>query len=1049
MSRLTPFRVVVCLVVFVFVPRLQAGKVTLASLTISPSTFTAGYAPTVTATLTGAAPKNGGAAVTVTSSNQNVLTGPFTINIAGGATSGSANIASYWVTSNTNVTLTGSYNNTTASATATVTPVTVYQTVNLSPQELTAPNTTTATVYINGYAPAGGAVVSLTSSSASAPVPATVTVPYGSSNVSFPIATSQPSNGQDVVTITATMNGTSGSGTLYVDPCSLGQMGIPPPNVRDYVWIDDATPQGGVLTGGSWSGWAATNPATGNYYLTTPNAPGAHDATITGATATMTVGSGDNLMVYLLPTRCAPTREIVLGWHTTSGVWKKAYFGTALIGGEAGMVSLGAIPNQEPLAWRRIEIPSTQLGLDGATIDGFTIQCYDGQVFADHIGRYCPQALVAAPTIPATDTIRIDDSLTGGYMYYGTFDPSQHASGTQSLISQLGGTPGTAAPIDIFITGSPMTVHIGESLSLYALGGVCQPPTEVLVTYHTTTGESPTVFWGTPHHASGETTSLGPVPGSAQWTRLSVPAASIGLEGKTIQEITITTYDGVAWFDAIGHSASTCVTSTAAAPAISANDVTWVNDSAGLGNGGVWDTAQHADGTQSLTKPGGGDNTNLSFTVTPATNTAVAFNEGLVFYVLLDPCAPPSEIAVTWTDSNNAVHGVWAGVNHNLGGESSGWSGFTFPQAGTWTRVEIPTSVFNLEGLSVNSINAYFYGGKAWFDHFAKYPQPCATPRQSQPSPPPPDETWFDDGNVAALASFDMYDTSQSATGVGSYTQTATSGYQYQYTQFLNISRQVGYGDIMVYYLLIGTCSPTYEVLARWQADGATHGAYFGSAGFGGEGTYYFRLGDLPPQGVWTRVEIPASQLGIEGKTVSDFDVVNTYGKVWVDHVGRIACTWPAPSQPALPGTDTVWIDDAVPPGASSTIVWSSQQAASGTQSMGGPVDQSFNTTNVSFAVDAGDKLVMYLLSDPCKPASEVVLDVTTADGINVRAYWGTLLSYWDAATSVNMGAVPAAGQWQRLEVPASALGIEGKTVTAIKTEYIGHAWLDRIGKSQ
>src|SRR5262249_37556575 len=136
----------------------------------------------------------------------------------------------------------------------------------------------------------------------------------------------------------------------------------------------DAAPTGAVLSGsGYWDGYTVANPATGNYDLTTGNAAGTHEATITGATATMTVASADNLVVYLLPHRCAPMREIVLGWHTTGGVWKKAYFGTPLIGGEGSMLSLGALPNQEPIAWRRIEIPAVQLGLDGATVDGFTV----------------------------------------------------------------------------------------------------------------------------------------------------------------------------------------------------------------------------------------------------------------------------------------------------------------------------------------------------------------------------------------------------------------------------------------------------------------------------------------------------------------------------------------------------------------------------------------------------------------------------------------------------------------------------------------------------
>ncbi len=59
----------------------------------------------------------------------------------------------------------------------------------------------TATVTLNGTAPAGGWVVDLVSTSSSAVVPSTVTVPAGARSATFPIATS-PVAGNAVATIT-------------------------------------------------------------------------------------------------------------------------------------------------------------------------------------------------------------------------------------------------------------------------------------------------------------------------------------------------------------------------------------------------------------------------------------------------------------------------------------------------------------------------------------------------------------------------------------------------------------------------------------------------------------------------------------------------------------------------------------------------------------------------------------------------------------------------------------------------------------------------------
>jgi hypothetical protein len=47
------------------------------------------------------------------------------------------------------------------------------------------------------------------------------------------------------------------------------------------------------------------------------------------------------------------------------------------------------------------------------------------------------------------------------------------------------------------------------------------------------------------------------------------------------------------------------------------------------------------------------------------------------------------------------------------------------------------------------------------------------------------------------------------------------------------------------------------------------------------------------------------------------------------------------------------------------------------------------------------------------------------------------------------MGVLPAAGQWIRLEIPASSIGMEGRTLAGIWTNaFSGQVWFDRIGKN-
>jgi hypothetical protein len=76
----------------------------------------------------------------------------------------------------------------------------------------------TGTVTLNGPAPAGGALVALSSSNpALATTPASVTVPAGETSASFPISTALAAESA-VVTITATLDGLAKSASLEVGP---------------------------------------------------------------------------------------------------------------------------------------------------------------------------------------------------------------------------------------------------------------------------------------------------------------------------------------------------------------------------------------------------------------------------------------------------------------------------------------------------------------------------------------------------------------------------------------------------------------------------------------------------------------------------------------------------------------------------------------------------------------------------------------------------------------------------------------------------------------
>jgi uncharacterized repeat protein (TIGR03803 family) len=80
--------------------------------------------------------------------------------------------------------------------------------VTLNPAQVTGGSSSTGTVTLTGPAPAGGAVVTLGSSSGNAAVPATVNVPAGSSSATFPVTTTSVT-----ITTTATITGNYGGQT--------------------------------------------------------------------------------------------------------------------------------------------------------------------------------------------------------------------------------------------------------------------------------------------------------------------------------------------------------------------------------------------------------------------------------------------------------------------------------------------------------------------------------------------------------------------------------------------------------------------------------------------------------------------------------------------------------------------------------------------------------------------------------------------------------------------------------------------------------------------
>jgi uncharacterized repeat protein (TIGR03803 family) len=194
-----------------------APAASLTSVTLNPTQVTGGSPSTGTVTLSAPAP-SGGASVLLTSSSPALASVPGSVTVAAGSTSASFPVTTVTVTSAATATITGTYGGQSRSATLTVVPpagVTL-SSLTLSPTLVRGGFNSVGTVRLTAAAPAGGAVVTLKSSSPGvASVPASVTVAAGLSSVTFTVRTVRVIR-STTVTISAAYGGATKTALLTV-----------------------------------------------------------------------------------------------------------------------------------------------------------------------------------------------------------------------------------------------------------------------------------------------------------------------------------------------------------------------------------------------------------------------------------------------------------------------------------------------------------------------------------------------------------------------------------------------------------------------------------------------------------------------------------------------------------------------------------------------------------------------------------------------------------------------------------------------------------------
>jgi hypothetical protein len=171
----------------------------------------------------------------------------------------------------------------------------------------------------------------------------------------------------------------------------------------------------------------------------------------------------------------------------------------------------------------------------------------------------------------------------------------------------------------------------------------------------------------------------------------------------------------------------------------------------------------------------------------------------------------------------------------------------------------------------------------------------------------------------------------------------------------------------------------------------------------------------------------------------------------------------------ALPADDVrrehVWIEDAVPPGASLNtsgngpagwlfVSQPTHPVHSGTTSTvrtsDGMGQHFFTQAAQPLRVGAGDRLFAYVYLDPKNPPQEIMLQFNDGSWDH-RAAWGEDLIDWgesDKSSRQLMGPLPEPGKWVRLEVDAAHVGLKaGASVGGWAfTQHGGTVYWDRAG---
>lgn len=191
----------------------------------------------------------------------------------------------------------------------------------------------------------------------------------------------------------------------------VGIAGTVPPTDSS-AWVDDALPQGAVPTSDAsphdnWS-WLGTGlaPVSGTLAMESAayDTSGIHSTEFNGATAVMSVKTGDTLYAWVYLDPADPPSEIMIQWRTGSSWEHRAYWGANSISYGTNNTNSRRYVDVLPKTggWVKLQIAASQVGLEGVSVNGLSLVEYNGRAAWDDIGT-----APAAPAAPSNLAVSI------------------------------------------------------------------------------------------------------------------------------------------------------------------------------------------------------------------------------------------------------------------------------------------------------------------------------------------------------------------------------------------------------------------------------------------------------------------------------------------------------------------------------------------------------------------------------------------------------------------------------------------------------------------